>query len=288
MRKTLFPKAIVRVAICLGAALLCTAVLCMAEVRRFRPGFNMFSVDQDMQLGREAAQQVEKQYQVVSDPELQSYIDKIGQSLAAQPQAGKFPYTFKLVIDPSINAFALPGGPTFVHTGLIKAADNEAQLVGVMAHEISHCALRHGTNQASKQNLLQIPAALAGAVAGNSMLGQLSQLGMGLGMNSVFLKFSRGAETEADLNGAQMMAGAGYNPIEMARFFEKLEASGGQQMPQFLSSHPNPGNRMHAIESQLREMPARNYNTDTGRFSQVKAKVNGIPVPPPKAAAAAK
>ena len=105
--------------------------------------------------------------------------------------ADEYPYSFKVVNDQSINAFALPGGPTFVNTGLIAAADNEAQLAGVMAHEISHVALRHGTNQASKANLIQLPAMLAGAVVGNgSMLGQLAQLGIGLGANSVLLKYS--------------------------------------------------------------------------------------------------
>ena len=130
----------------------------------------------------------------------------------------------------------------------------------MMAHEISHVALRHGTNQASKANLIQLPAMLAGAVVGNgSMLGQLAQLGIGLGANSVLLKYSRDAETHADMLGARMMAKAGYNPIEMARFFEKLEAQGGSSGPQFLSSHPNPGNRMRAIQEEIQYMPRANY-----------------------------
>ena len=112
-----------------------------------------------------------------------------------------------------------PGGPTYVNTGLLKAVENEAQLAGVMAHEISHVALRHGTNQASKANLLQIPAALAGFALGGSMLGQLAQAGVGLGLNGVLLKYSRDAESQADLLGAQMMAQAGWNPLEMSRFF---------------------------------------------------------------------
>jgi predicted Zn-dependent protease len=157
---------------------------------------------------------------VVRDGQLQNYVERIGRKLLATGVAGDYPYAFKLVNDPSINAFALPGGPTFVNTGLLRAVDNEAQLAGVMAHEISHVALRHGTNQASKANLIQLPAMLAGAVVGNgSMLGQLAQLGIGLGANSVLLKYSRNAESDADILGARMMAKAGYNPIEMARFF---------------------------------------------------------------------
>jgi predicted Zn-dependent protease len=158
-----------------------------------KPGFNLFSKEQDIQLGREAAAQVRQQVQVVSNRELQNYITQIGQRLARQQGADEYPYSFTLVNDPSVNAFALPGGPTFVHTGLVKAAENEAQLAGVIAHEIAHVALRHGTNQASKANLIQLPAMIAGGLAGNGILGQLAQLGIGLGANSVLLKYSRDA-----------------------------------------------------------------------------------------------
>jgi len=254
----------------LSSFVLASTLVFAAGVTQFKPGFNLFSKDQDVQLGREAAAQVEQQMQVVRDPRVQDYIRRIGQKLASQPQAGGFPYSFEVVNDPSINAFALPGGPTFVNTGLIAAADNEAQLAGVMAHEISHVALRHGTNQASKAQLLQIPAAIMGASAGGSLLGQLTQVGIGLGFNSVLLKFSRSAESQADLNGAQIMAGAGYNPVEMARFFEKLEAQGGHAGPQFLSDHPNPGNRRKAIEDEIRYFPQRNYSQDSGEFRQIQ------------------
>jgi Zn-dependent protease with chaperone function len=264
--------------------LLCLAYLALvgaafAQLKEFKPGFNLFSKEQDIQLGKEAAGQVEQQMEVVRNPELQAYVESVGRRLAAQPQAGGFPYTFKVVNDPSINAFALPGGPTFVNTGLIAAADNEDQLAGVMAHEISHVALRHGTNQVSKANLIQIPAMLAGAVAGNgSILGQLANVGVGLGANSVLLKFSRSAESQADLNGAQLMANAGYNPIEMARFFEKLEAQGGHAGPQFLSDHPNPGNRMKAIQEQIRYMPQKNYTSGTNsNFRQMQTLVKSLP-----------
>src|SRR3989442_10142349 len=212
-----------------------------------KPGFNLFSKEQDVQLGREASQQVLQQYEVVQNPFLENYLRTVGQRLAATPQArdGGFPFTFTLLNDASINAFALPGGPMFVFTGLLNAVDNEAQLAGVMAHEMSHVILRHGTNQASKANLLQIPAVLAGAALGRggSMMGQLAQLGIGLGFNSVLLKFSRTDESQADAMGAHIAAEAGYNPLEIARFFEKLEASAGSRGPEFLSDHPNPGNR---------------------------------------------
>ncbi|HWQ56868.1 MAG TPA: M48 family metalloprotease [Bryobacteraceae bacterium] len=251
------------------------------QPRELKPGWNLFSKEQDVQLGKEAAAEIEKQVRVVNDAQLNSYVRRIGERLASTPEAGGFPYSFKVVGDQSLNAFALPGGPTYVHTGLIAAAENEAQLAGVMAHEISHVALRHGTNQASKANLVQLPAVLAGAVLGQNggMLGSLAQLGIGLGANSVLMKFSRSAERDADLLGARIMAKAGYNPIEMARFFEKLEAEGGSRGPQFLSSHPNPGNRMKAVEDEIRMMPARNYTTNSGEFAQMRQRAGAIKVP---------
>jgi hypothetical protein len=150
-----------------------------------------------------------------------------------------------------------------------------------MAHELSHVALRHGTHQASKANLIQLPAMLAGAVVGNgSMLGQLAQLGIGLGANSVLLKFSRDAESDADILGSRMMAKAGYNPIEMARFFEKLEAQGGKGGPQFLSDHPNPGNRSKAIQQEIQYMPAKNYTAgDNGELRAIQARLGNLPAP---------
>src|SRR5688500_15290985 len=216
------------------------------------PGFNVYSQDQEIALGQEAAAEIRKQVEVVNDQRLQRYISDLGQTLARQPQAGGYPYSFTLINDPSINAFALPGGPIFVHTGLLKAADNEGQAVGVLAHEIAHVALRHATNQASKATLIQLPAVLAGAAIGqNSTLGQLAQLGLGLGVNGFMLKYSRDAENQADAFGARLMADAGYNPIEMAQFFEKLEAEGGSGAPQFLSSHPNPGNRVKSVQAEI-------------------------------------
>lgn len=253
-----------------------------------KPGFNLFSKQQDIQLGQEAAQQVRKQYQVVDNRFLQDYLKRVGERLAATPEAAQsgFQFTFTLVNDPSINAFALPGGPMFVHTGLLKAVDNEAQLAGVMGHEMSHVILRHGTNQASKANLLQIPAMLAGAMVGNgSLLGQLAEAGIGFGFNSVLLKFSRTDESQADRLGSHLMSEAGYNPIEMARFFEKLNGEAGSRAPEFLSDHPNPGNREKAIEDEIRTLPQRSYGYQTGEFARAKAMVDTIPPPPKKAAA---
>jgi hypothetical protein len=244
-------------------------------------GLNFFSKQQDVQLGQEAAAEVRKQVIVVQNQFLQDYIQRIGKRLAAQPEAGDWPFNFTVVLDPNINAFALPGGPMFVNSGAIAHADNEAQIAGVMGHEMSHVILRHGTRQASKANLIQIPAMLAGAVIGNgSMLGQLAQLGIGLGANSVLLKYSRDDESQADALGTHLMAEAGYNPIELAHFFEKLQAAGGSRTLQFVSDHPNPGNREKAIEAEIRTLPQRKYSYEAGEFQRANAEVATLPAPP--------
>jgi len=264
-----------------------TTLLFAQGPTRFHPGFNLFSKDQDMQLGKESAEQVRKQMVIVKDPFLNQYVNEVGKRLVSsqEAQASGFPFTFEVVADSSINAFALPGGPMFIHTGLLKAVDNEAQLAGVMGHEMSHVILRHGTNQASKAQLIQLPAALASQMGGEngSMLGKLTQLGVGLGANSVLLKFSRTAESQADLTGSHLMAEGGYDPKEMARFFQKLseQAGAGGNGLQFLSDHPNPNNRQHAIEQEAQRLPHKTYGYQTGDFQHMKQVVAGIKEPPP-------
>jgi predicted Zn-dependent protease len=256
---------------------------------RFQPGFNLFSKQQDVQLGEESAAQVHKQMTVINDPVLTAYVNRVGKRLVASQEATEsgFPFTFEVVADPSINAFALPGGHMFINTGLLKAVDNEAQLAGVMGHEMSHVILRHGTNQASKANLIELPAALAEQMAGKgSMMGQLAQLGIGLGANSVLLKFSRNAESQADLMGSHLMSEAGYDPMEMAHFFNKLGSPGGKGMvgnvSQFMSDHPNPGNRERAIEQEARLLPEQKYGYESGEFKRMKEVVARIHEPAPK------
>jgi predicted Zn-dependent protease len=249
---------------------------------RFHPGFNLFSKDQDVQLGQESAAEVRKKMVVINDPFLTAYVNKVGKRLAASQEAQEsgFPFTFEVVADPTINAFALPGGPMFINTGLLKAVENEAQLAGVMGHEMSHVILRHGTNQASKAQLIELPAILGSQVAGTSMLGKLTAAGLGLGANSVLLKFSRTAESQADLMGSHIMAEAGYDPDQLAVFFQKLNTAG--QPPQFFSDHPNPDNRERAIEAEARRLPAQSYGYQTGDFARMKEVVGRIKEPTPK------
>ncbi len=256
------------------------------KLKNLKPGFNMFSKEQDVQLGKESAAEVEKQMPIVKDQGVSSFIDSIGRRLLQAPEAEaqNYAYSFKVVNEKSINAFALPGGPTYTHTGLIAAADNESQIAGVLAHEIGHVVLGHGTSNVSKANLLQIPAMLGGALGSGGLLGQLTQMGVGLGANSLMMKFSRNAENDADLLGTRIMHSVGYNPIEMARFFEKLEAESGKQgnLSQFFSDHPNPGNRVKSVQAEIQLLPQRNsYDADAGRIAEVKQAVGGLPAPPP-------
>lgn len=260
-----------------------------AQSKPIQPGWNLFSKDQDVQLGKEAAAEIEKEVQVVNDRRLTEYVDGIGQRLAKVSQDPSYPFTFKVVADPSINAFALPGGPIYIHTGLITAADNEAQVAGVIAHEIGHVVLRHSTNQASKRSIFQLPAALAAGALGNGggMLGSLANIGLGFGLNSVFLKYSRSAEHDSDIVGARMLAAAGYSPVEMATFFQKLEAAGGGSGPQFLASHPNPGNRVQYVTEEIQGYRTGNYTTNTAAFPGMKAIAAGIKPVEKKATAVA-
>lgn len=267
------------------AWMLMLALAAQAQPRRVRPGFNLFSVEQDIQIGKEYSAQIEKELVLVQDRELNDYIQRIGNRLIRGEGAGNYPYTFKVVQDDAINAFALPGGPTYINTGLILAADNEAMLAGVMGHEIAHVALRHGTNQVSRANLIQIPAMLAGQMAGGGITGMLAQLGVGLGANSLLLKYSRNAERDADILGARLMHQAGYNPIEAARFFEKLEAQTGKRsgIENFLSSHPTHGSRMREIEQEIQYLPQKNYDASEGDLNRIKGIIQRLPqAPKPK------
>src|SRR5215471_120135 len=170
-----------------------------AQRTKLRPGKNIYSPQQDVDLGREVAKDAERQLELINNSTASSYIGGLGRQLASKvPNENKFPFYFKIVNDRSINAFALPGGPVYVHRGAIEAADNEAQLAGVIGHEMGHVILRHGTNQASKAQLTQGGLGILGAVLGNGAAGQIAAVGGGFLANSVLLKYSRDAESQAD------------------------------------------------------------------------------------------
>ena len=249
---------------------------------------NRYTPEQDVQLGREAAAEVRKQYPVIKDENITRYLTTLGDRLvAAAPAELKNPiyeYSFTPVNLKEINAFALPGGPMFVHRGMFTAAASEAEVVGVMAHELSHVLLRHGTANASKaQNpwlqLGQLAGQLGGAVVGGSAGAAIAQ-GADFGLGTLVLKYSRDFEKQADLLGAQIMARAGYDPRALARMFETIEketkGSGGG--PQWMSSHPNPGNRTLYINKEAEALTIASVADDTG-FAPIKTVFASMPAP---------
>jgi Zn-dependent protease with chaperone function len=244
-------------------------------------GFDIFSQDEEIQLGKQNAAQVMQQLPVLphSDPVAQ-YVQKLGARLAAPAPGYQWPYNFHVVNVKEINAFALPGGPIFINVGTIQAADNEAQLAGVMAHEISHVVQRHGTRAASKQMGAQLPLAILGGLLGNSTLAKAAEMGISFGVGSYFLKNSRQAESEADLLGTDIMYDSGYQPQQMAVFFEKLEKQMGpganSLINQFMSDHPNPGNRAEAVTREVKTLMPRSYLADSSDFKAIKTRVAGM------------
>ncbi len=237
--------------------------------------FNQYSPEQEIEAGRQAAAEVKRQLPMLQDGDpVTQYVKALGEKLVARTPGNRYPYEFHVVNQKEINAFALPGGPVFVNLGTIQAADSEGELAGVMAHEISHIVLRHATSNASKEQMAQIPLAILGAVLGNGTGGQLARLGMSLGANSVFLKYSRDAEREADELGSQIMYDAGYDPYELVEFFGKLEKETGNGGPQFLSDHPNPGNRQADIEKVIAKFPRKNYaRGNSPPFEEIKDRI---------------
>jgi Zn-dependent protease with chaperone function len=248
---------------------------------------NKYTPQQDVELGREAAAEVRKQYPIIEDERIAKYLTALGDRLvAAAPADLKQPvyeYSFTPVNLKEINAFALPGGPMFVHRGMFDAASAEGEVVGVMAHELSHVLLRHGTANASKaQNpwlqLGQIAGVVGGAVVGGAAGSAIAQ-GSQFGLGTLLLRYSREFEKQADLLGAQIMARAGYDPRSLARMFETIEResreSGGGG-PQWMSSHPNPGNRSLYITREA-ELLTITTPADERNFAPIKAAFAALP-----------
>ncbi len=254
-----------------------------AAQTQITPPKNKYSVEDDVKAGREAAQQVERQMPLLRNDEVQSYVERLGERLVAAIPASlqhpEFHYTFKVVDQKDINAFALPGGPMFVLRGMLEAAHTEGEVAGVMAHEISHVALRHGTAQATaatKYEIGQVAGTILGAIIGGrtgAIVARGSQLGIGIS----FLRFGREYEKQADLLGAQIMARAGYDPVDMANMFRTIEQQSGNGGPEFLSDHPNPGNRIEYITEEAKSLRVEDPVRDTARFEQMQAKLQTLP-----------
>lgn len=255
----------------------------LAQRSNLKPPWNMYSPEADVQVGKQNAAILEKQLPLCNAPRVDAYLTKLGMKLVAKlPTRGvKYPWEFHCVNSKEINAFALPGGYVFVNRGAIEVSDNEAQLAAVMAHELSHVAMRHGTAQASKAQIMQGAAGIFGGLFGGSTGGALLTQGVALGAGSVLLHYSRSDETQADVLGTQTLYDTGYDPRAMAQFFEKLEAeTQGKNPPQFLSDHPNPGNRVARVDEEIDKLggvPA-NARRDSAEFEAVKREVLALPV----------
>lgn len=265
-------------------ALLCLLIVPSARAQRtqFKAAWNLYSPQEDIRLGKQVAVDAEKQLPSCNSQKTDAYLAGLGGKLILKLPTGgvKYPWEFHCVNDKAINAFALPGGFVFVNRGAIEAADNEAQLAGVIAHELSHVALRHGTSEATKAQAAQTGVGILGAIfggnAGGALLTELGRFSAG----GVLLRYSRSAETQADVVGTQVLYDAGYDPRALAQFFEKIEAdSKGQNPPDFFSDHPNPEHRVERVEEEIDKLGGlpRNVKKDSVEFEAIKHEVLTMP-----------
>jgi predicted Zn-dependent protease len=246
--------------------------------RNVGKGMNFYSLEKEIALGKAMAQQVEQQSRLMQDPVIGEYVNRVGQNIVRNSDA-QVPFTIKVLDSDEVNAFALPGGFFYVNSGLILAADTEAELAGVMAHEIAHVAARHGTRQASKAELanwLSLPLIFLGGPAG---YGIRSAAGLLIPMK--FLQFSRADEREADYLGLQYIYKAGYDPQAFVDFFEELQAKEKSRpgtMAKAFSTHPLMGDRITASESEIKTiLPVKSeYVVTTSEFSQVSDRLKVI------------
>src|ERR1700736_6330857 len=243
-------------------------------------GVNLYSLEREIALGKGAAQEVEKSAKMITDPVVTEYVNRVGQNLVRNSDA-KVPFTIKVIDSDEINAFALPGGFFYVNSGLILHADEEAELAGVMAHEIAHVAPRHGTRQATKGEIIQwasIPLILLGP---GGWAGYGLYQGLNLAIPIGFLKFTRDAEREADYLGLQYMYKAGYDPNAFVSFFEKIEAEERRHpgsIPKVFSTHPPTPERVQKAQSEIATiLPSREqYIVTTSEFDLVKSRLHRI------------
>jgi len=239
-------------------------------------GINLISVAEERQLGDRFAVEIEKKSVVLPDPELQAYIGRVGRRLLTGVRSVDFPYTFKVVKDDSVNAFAIPGGHTYVHTGLIKLADSEDELAAVMAHEINHVVARHGTRQMTQQYGYALVLQL---VLGDNP-NQLAQLAASLFGKAGTMSYSRGMETQADVLAVETLYKAGYSTQAMVTFFRKMDTQGSaspSQVARFFSSHPLTADRIQRVSDEIAKFPSKpTSSTDMTTFRQMKKKLVSV------------
>jgi len=238
----------------------------------------LISVSDEIALGKEAQQQVRAEVPVLSDPEIVGYVRGVGRVLAAKAGGPKYPYTFSIANYKEINAFALPGGPVWIHRGAIAAAGNEAQLAAVLAHEIAHIAQRHAADQITQRLVANGLLGLLGAVLGNTRSARTAQLGAQVLAGGYLLKFSRDDERDADSVGARILQRAGWDSRQMIAFMEKLARDQGRDpgsVAIFLSSHPAPAERAERLRAELRGVTSGRI--DSGTFRRMLTRLNRLP-----------
>ena len=241
---------------------------------------NFYSLEKEIALGKMLAQEVEKSSKMIDDPVVTEYVNRVGQNIVRNSDA-KVPFTIKVIDSDEVNAFALPGGFFYVNSGLILRAQEESELAGVMAHEISHVAARHGTRQATKGELMQLASIPAMIFIPYSMAGYAMYEGLNMAIPLTFLKFSRDAEREADFLGLQYMYKAGYDPNSYVTFFERIQADEKRRpgtIPKVFSTHPPTPERIENCQKEIaRILPARQeYIVTTSEFDNVKARLRNI------------
>lgn len=236
-----------------------------------------YSVEREVAIGRQLAAEIDRSSKLVDDPIITEYVNRVAQNLVLHSDS-KVPFTIKVLDSEDVNAFALPGGFLYINRGLLEAADNEAEVAGVIAHEIAHVAARHVMEQASKGelfNYLSIPLIFLGGIGGYAI-----QQGIGLAVPLTFLKFSRGAEKEADRLGAQYMWASGYDPNALITFFEKLQAKNKKKtgtLSKVFSTHPLTGDRITQVRELIARFPERGeYQISSSEFAQVKSRILSI------------
>jgi Zn-dependent protease with chaperone function len=271
--------------LCLATAMLLAAPLVLADRTQVKPGWNIFTTDQDVEIGQKLAAQTESKMPMLGDKRVEDYLNALGRRIARHAPGVKFPYEFHVVNSQQVNSFALPGGEVFIYRGVIEEAGDEAQLAGVVAHEISHVALRHGTNQATKSEMSTGILGILGSMVGGGSVGMVvSQAGGDLSTSSFLLKYSRATETQADVLGTQILYDAGYDPRAMGQFFENIEQGKHGRFAEMFSNHPIPERRIERIDQEIDNMggPPKDFKTDSAEFRDIRRYVVSLPPPPPE------
>jgi len=240
-------------------------------------GVNFFSLEREIALGKQLAQEVELQAKIIDDPVIAEYVSRVGQNLVRNSDA-KVPFTIKVLDSEEVNAFALPGGFFFVNSGLILKAESEAELAGVMAHEIAHVAARHGTRQATRGEIAQIGMIIASIAIPYGWTGYAIRQGAGLAIPLGFLQFSQAMEREADYLGLQYMYKAGYDPTAFVDFFEKIQTLEKRKpgtLSKVFSTHPMTDNRIKSAQDEIQKIlaPKPEYVVSTSEFNDVKGRL---------------